>query len=525
MRSLFCLLAIASLACWCSTACLAQPGPATLENLVNYPDRAPLPPLAKDSEQPFPLIAPDAAAVKEAQDLIKQAYEDEYKASATNPEPLIQKLLAAAGQTKDPVRRYAYLISAEEAAVSGGDYGRTMELIDIRAAEFAIDGLQSQLERLAKFLTPKTKTDPEILTRLYEHAIETAERGVKQDSLEQAKAAAEMAASIAKSLYMAGKAKKKDEVADDGAAKQTQARALVKHIERRSGLFSEYQKALETIKTKEDSAANGVIGRYLCFEIDDWEKGLPFLAKGDQKDVAEVATLELEVRAANAKKPNAADIFTVAGEWWKVAEDVAESVPAPTKLHAAALYRSVCESLSDPLDQALAQKRGNDPAIGRMNLGRHDGEGKGVINQQQGREQRFKHFRLVAKKSNPNGFEAYYRTVEFYGSEPEERLQGGRATGTGNSPAEAFDDSRETLYRTVMNPGAAGDWIAYQLPKAITLTRVKISQLGFQSNHVSQIEVQGSNDGRTWHRVMIADNVPFEFDSANKSLQVQWVTP
>ena len=371
MRLLVCGLVILALMGGKAASCFAQqPGPATLENLVNSPDRAPLPPLAKDSEQPFPLIAPDAAAVKEAQDLIKQAYEDDYKASATNPEPLIQKMLAAAGQTKDPVRRYAYLISAEEAAVSGGDYGRTMELIDIRAAEFAIDGLQSQLERLAEFLTPKTKTDPESLTRLYEYAIETAERGVKQDSLEQAKAAAEMAASIAKSLYMTGKAKKKDEVADDGAAKQTQARALVKHIERRSGLFSEYQKALETIKTKEDPAANGVIGRYLCFEIDDWEKGLPFLAKGDQKDVAEVAALELEVRAANAKKPNAADIFTIAGEWWKVTEDVAESGPTPTKSHAAALYRSVRESLTDPLDQALAEKRGNDPAIGRMNLGR-----------------------------------------------------------------------------------------------------------------------------------------------------------
>ena len=117
MRLLVCVLVILPLMGGRAASCFAQqPGPATLENLVNSPDRAPLKPLAKDSEEPFPPIVPDEAAVKEAQDLIKQAYEDDYKASAKHPEPLIQKLLAAAGQTKDPVRRYAYLISAEEAA-------------------------------------------------------------------------------------------------------------------------------------------------------------------------------------------------------------------------------------------------------------------------------------------------------------------------------------------------------------------------------------------------------------------------
>lgn len=362
MRSFVCLLAVLSLISGGSTSCFAQQttGPATLENLLDAPDRPPLNPTAKDKDTPFPPVAPDEAAVKEAQDLIKQAYEDDYKAAAKNPEPLIQKLLAAAGQTKDPVRRYAYLISAEEAAVTGGDYGRTMELIDIRAGEFAIDGLQSRMDRLAEFLTPKAKTDPAALARLYEHSIETSERGVKQDSLEQAKAAAEMAASIAKSIFLTGKAKKNDGVADDGEAKQTQARALVKDIERRAGLFAEYQKALETIKAKEDPAANGVIGRYLCFAVGDWKRGLPFLAKGDQKDLADVAGEELRVFADGT--PDAKDVFSLAGKWWAAADakDVPDSLETAVRSHAGGLYESIWERLDDPLDKAVAQKRMRD---------------------------------------------------------------------------------------------------------------------------------------------------------------------
>jgi hypothetical protein len=367
MKTRIWLLVVVSLICRESASCFGQQsGPATLADLLNTSERPPLKLQATDTNVPFPAVVPDEAAVKEAQGLMEQAYEDDYETATKNPEPLIQKLLAAAGQTKDPVRRYSYLISAEEAAVIGGDVGRTMELIDIRAGEFAIDGLQSRIDRLAEFLTPKAKTDLEFMARLYEHALETAERGVKQDSLEQAKAAAEMAASVAKSMFLTGKAKKNDGVADDGEAKQAQALALVKDIERRAGLFAEYQKALETIKAKEDPAANGVIGRYLCFAAGEWTKGLPFLAKGDQKDVAEVAGEELRVFADG--RPDAKEVFSLAAKWWAAADakDMSDSLETAVKAHAGGLYESISELLDDPLDKALAEKRMRDASDVRV---------------------------------------------------------------------------------------------------------------------------------------------------------------
>jgi hypothetical protein len=138
---------------------------------------------------------------------------------------------------------------------------------------------------------------------------------------------------------------------------------------------------------------------------------------------------------------------------------------------------------------------------------------------------KYKHFRLLATNSNPNGWEAYYRTIEFYDADTGELIKGGKARGTGQGPANAFDDDRETKYRTVMNPGVEKDWIAYALPKAVSLGRVRVIQFGADCNHVVQFEVQGSSDGSKWTPLMRAKSVPFEFDSENESARVEWVSP
>lgn len=364
MRTLFFLFALVALAFSTTTICHAQrPGPATLEDLLNGSGRPPLKPLGDGPAKKCQPV-PDQAEVAKVQELIKQAYEHDYKMATDNPEPLIQKLLAAPDQAKDPVRRYAFLISAEEAAVTGGDSSRTMELIDIRAEEFEIDRLKPRIDRLAEFLTPKAKMDPEVLAELYEHAMKTAEWGMKQDSFEQAKAAADMVASIAKAIYQAGKAKKNDGVTNDGEAKQTEARTLVKEIEQREKLFVEHKKALETLKTQPNNkTANGIAGRYYCFTVHDWKKGLACMAKGDQSDVAELAALELKVMAAD--KPEAKQVFELAGKWWDVAslKELSADSSAAITAHARTLYRSIESSLDDFLEKGVAAARGKEPLV------------------------------------------------------------------------------------------------------------------------------------------------------------------
>lgn len=355
------LIACVSLLCWDASSCLAQgPGPIRPVDPVDGQIRllrAQSPDDSAQRRQPIPA----QAAIEQARGLVRQAFEDDYKTAAKNPEPLIHKLLAAAGDTKDQVRKYALLLSAEDVAAMGGDHARAMQLIDIRTAEFECDDIQSRIERLSRFLAPKAKPGPDVLLQLYAHAIETAHRGVSRDSFPQAKVAAEMAFSIAKALVTAGKAKRNGAVTADGETKQDQARALVKDIDRRSALFTAYQAALATLREREDPEAHGVVGSYLCFELGDWEKGLPFLVKSDRKELVDIASLEIEARVARQPSPEA--LFDVAGRWWALADGSSAGTNSAIRRHAATIYSSVRSRLSDPLDKALAEKRGSSGPV------------------------------------------------------------------------------------------------------------------------------------------------------------------
>jgi len=154
------------------------------------------------------VAVPDEKAVSMAVELIRQAYEEDFERAADAAEPLIQKLLAAAAQTNDPARKYATLLQAQEVAIRGGDYGRAFEIVDIRTTEFDAEPAQARLDVLATLLTPKTKTNPEILESLYEHAIETADRALTTGNPSAAKVAADLAVGIARNLQLLGRSRR-----------------------------------------------------------------------------------------------------------------------------------------------------------------------------------------------------------------------------------------------------------------------------------------------------------------------------
>ena len=152
----------------------------------------------------------------------------------------------------------------------------------------------------------------------------------------------------------------------------------------------------------------------------------------------------------------------------------------------------------------------------------NDQNGRPKVTKPVAKNRAYSHYRLVATKSNANGWEAYYRTIEFFDVATGKPLTGGKATGIGTGATDAFDDDRATSYRTVMNPGVEGDWIAYELPKAALVNRVRVVQWGGDGNHVFWFEVQGSNDGDNWTPLMNARSVPDVFDSASPLAQVEW---
>jgi hypothetical protein len=130
----------------------------------------------------------------------------------------------------------------------------------------------------------------------------------------------------------------------------------------------------------------------------------------------------------------------------------------------------------------------------------------------------FRHIRIVATQSSESGWEAYYRTIEFY-DERSGLIQGGKATGSSPDAALAFDNSSDTKYRTQANPGSVGDWIALECPNPVVLNRLVVRQFGGANNHINAFNVEGSTDGgASWTLILSARNVPVEFDSDRETL-------
>jgi hypothetical protein len=118
-----------------------------------------------------------------------------------------------------------------------------------------------------------------------------------------------------------------------------------------------------------DRAANGTIGRHLCFTEKKWTDGLPFLAKCEVADFSRAATAELlavgksledEIPSAiPAPQANPGSLVQVAKKWWALAarkELNAADSAAAIRSHAAELYTAHVSLLKSPLDVQFANE-------------------------------------------------------------------------------------------------------------------------------------------------------------------------
>jgi len=299
---------------------------------------------------------PSHEAVGEARRLVRDAFEADVLNAASNPEPLIEKLVTASGQTEDPARSYALLLEAEQAAVAAGEADRAMELVAIRSREFTIDPVQARVALLEELFTAQARRDQGALVSLFGHAVDTARLGIERESLDHAASAAELAGSVAKSIYLLGKAKNADALAGDGERKQRQAKELKGQISDRRKFAAEFVRAEATLKdSPADPDANKTVGTYLCFYRNDWGDGLNCLAKCGDKTLAALAVREQTV--ALAAQPNAKELFDLAGAWWSLAQVNEDNLGPQILAHSAEIYEKSREGLRDPVDRALAASR------------------------------------------------------------------------------------------------------------------------------------------------------------------------
>jgi hypothetical protein len=116
------------------------------------------------------------------------------------------------------------------------------------------------------------------------------------------------------------------------------------------------ESAWKTLKKDPTSPeANQLVGQHLCFKEDDWEKGLPHLARSGHVRFSVPA--EAERAARFAKPPDPGAVIRIAHKWWGIANEPAFNTPessAAIRRHAESLYRAQAEALTKDADITFA---------------------------------------------------------------------------------------------------------------------------------------------------------------------------
>ena len=340
--------------------------------------------IAGDKASSSRLPVPDQEAVAVAIDAVQEALREELHGALDGGDArgMIVTLKEYARESKDPVRKYALLEVAEQLAIDDHQYPLAMGVAAEKVLQFDVTDMPTRV-RILEAVVPSQHVDD--LVYGIEFANSALAVAVATEDFDSAKAILEglrtMVASYSthekdqemeirrkypqlfKSTLLHEKLKSNavkaawDKVflhrrRDDYNARLAAIEAAAAVVEQRRA----------TAATWEDSTADAssgpLVGRYLCFDQYDWDKGLRFLAM-DEGPLGQVARDEVKTGSTG----EAADAAALADRWWGVAAEVGQEENtlandvAAIQSHAAELYLKAFPDLPAGYEKEVARKR------------------------------------------------------------------------------------------------------------------------------------------------------------------------
>lgn len=341
--------------------------PPLLEPTPSAPpaEGSPQPPVTMAAESPpedtpddttaprLPL--PDVARQEEIAAHVREVVNMDAARTAEEKQAALAKLAELADQARDrPDERFVLWREAIKLAVAAGNAQRAIEATDRIAADFQIDAVQARLSVL-KDLAGATRDESQIA------ALVTAADTVIDDALDSGQYAAALEA--ATTAYRASQ-----RPAGQGLRKQVHERQKV--VEKIHSHWQSVQKSLELLAANpDDPAANLEAGRWHAFTLEDWERGLPCLAKGSDAALAAAAQQELDARPADAEAEAA-----LGDLWWDLARKYQGDDREAILSRAGTWYEKAAAGLPGGLLQTKVSKR-LDELTGTEKSGRTTGGG------------------------------------------------------------------------------------------------------------------------------------------------------
>lgn len=305
-------------------AVLASLAPLAAEDEDVQPRQTAAPAAATPAAPPRQPVPPEAVQGERLKAL-REIYKAEYgKRRAEEREALARKLVEQGLATADDLAaRYVFLREAADLATRAGDAATAQRAVEAIVDGFAVDGTEERLRLLGALAG--TVATPDAARAVIERALAIGDAAVAADDYPLAGRAAGLADRVAVKLRDPALAARSRRAVED-----------VKMLAEEFAAVGEVRDLLGQVTP----AASARYGRFLCFAKGDWQRGLEYLAQGDDEALKALATAE---RAAATAEQRAA----AADGWYDWA--VKQQKPRPKReglLHAAALYRAAQAGLS-----------------------------------------------------------------------------------------------------------------------------------------------------------------------------------
>jgi hypothetical protein len=268
---------------------------------------------------------PDAKALKEARASARELVGPGTE-FAKDPEFAVDKLLRTGKAEKnDPVGKYACFERALKIATDAKSPPMVLAVAGKIAEHFDVSPVKSKGDALAALSRKaRDKSLAPAMAKAYEELLAEAIDADEFDQAGKAILGAKRFAARTKNSIMLNR------------LRSTQNRLL--SMKRASAAVA---KANETLKTSpDDPDANETVGQYYCFIKNNWQRGLPMLAKSSDELLMRAARGEL------AKPATPEAVLAVGDAWWNLSSKHRDKIAtASLKMHAGACYDQVIDKL------------------------------------------------------------------------------------------------------------------------------------------------------------------------------------
>jgi hypothetical protein len=309
------------------------PNPEEISPKAN-PDKSienPVPDQTPNKEAPIAKKTPmpDQEQFQAMKGKVLKIFQKDYSDAKTAPAKLAlaAKLNSQGDASKDdPIERFALWRMAADKDVEAGDVASAIDIIEKISAQFEGDTETMKYELLSGGAARATNT-PEGARIFCDTAMKLATAAVAREDFDAASRYAKLATGSLRRV-------KDPQFNRDVMAHDRE----IEHLKTR---YAAVAKAMETLKDDPDSAAaNLTVGQWRCFTKGNWDKGLPYLAKGSREDLAQLARQELA-------KPAAAQAQAAVGDgWWALAEKDRSETKAGFRARALYWYEKASPGLT-----------------------------------------------------------------------------------------------------------------------------------------------------------------------------------